>query len=276
MANHQSPSITDVSEPPAQDHILPDHEAGVQMESTVSDQEVQSGEPRAPEHLCPQSQGSQESSPATTVCLVAADDNDDRDDHDDGRRAVVSSPQVSSESRTEDVKAEESVSTLQSDGLGQDSREGTSTKVDATDDQQAQRPESSGLDVPELASPVPAMPDSQREQDNRPPTLSPAIPNSQREQDNRLPVKQQTRLPATPEFQPPTFFDPYGKRPVNDWTGILPHPNQTLRLEKNTKVHRRVSGRLRIVRGPTNPLGPPMKPFDAAMYEDEAQRMWMS
>ena len=215
------------------------------MKSTVSNQKIQKGELRAQEHLGPKSQGSQESTPAMAICIVAYDDHDD---HDDGQ-IVVSSAQVS-KSCTEDVIAKERISSLQSDGLGQGSR-GNSTKIDVTDDQHARRPESNGLHVSKFT------------------TLSPAMLKSRLKKEKRLPLP-----PATAEFQCPTFIDPYGSRPVNDWTGILPDPSQTFRLEENTEMDTKVSRQGFLVRGPTNPLGPPMKPFDGAIYEDEAQRMW--
>lgn len=95
------------------------------------------------------------------------------------------------------------------------------------------------------------------------------IPSPHDNQEQRLPPIENISLPPIPEVVNPSISR-WRLRPNYQWSGYLPDIYESRRFEVQT-----ASGQpRRLVRGPTQPLGPPMKPFDEQRSEERAREQW--
>ena len=293
------------SGPPKQNYSPADHEAGAQLESTVWSQEVLMSEPREPEHLFPRSQGGQVPSTAMPVHRVA--NNDERravlpppGDLDFRRINEITVESLltfrSSGRRQEPRRNPTRTGTTDS----RQAQHPESDRVLESSNEESSTAQALAIPPP----PGPWFPDGQRSPgaqegcfarsllDQTHPKDSPGTigdltsyegppsrhsdgstatligtPDSQETQDLRSPPSQQTDPLTVAQSHSPAQFDPWHSRPRNRWIGILPDPSYTWSADRYIEVGQK----RRRVTGPTQPLGPPMKPFDGKKFEDEAQ-----
>ena len=94
------------------------------------------------------------------------------------------------------------------------------------------------------------------------------IHSSHRNQE-RLPPIGNISLPPNAVYVNPraSRWESQRKQP---WVGYLPDINESRRFESQAPKGRP----RRLVQGPTQPLGPPLKPFDGPVYEEKAQERW--
>ena len=103
--------------------------------------------------------------------------------------------------------------------------------------------------------------------------LMPHVPDHPWNQHTRLaPIDNTTPagLPPIPELLGRPPGNPWQSRPRYAFNGYLPHPDQSERVELQIGDGRPA----RFVRGPTRPLGPPMKPFDGPDTEEKAREQY--
>lgn len=98
----------------------------------------------------------------------------------------------------------------------------------------------------------------------------PDVPGPHGNQKNRLAPIDNRKLPPIAELVGPPYAHPWRLRPNYPWVGYLPDPYESRRLKPQTLD----GGPARLVQGPVQPLGPPMKPFDGAQAEAIAREQW--
>ena len=98
--------------------------------------------------------------------------------------------------------------------------------------------------------------------------LSSEIPSSHRNQE-RLPVTDNISLPPNAVHVKPRVCRWNSQREYS-WVGFLPDINESRRFESQApKGQPR-----RLIQGPSQPLGPPLKPLDGPICEAKAQERW--
>lgn len=107
------------------------------------------------------------------------------------------------------------------------------------------------------------------------PPLNTTVPSSEKpgphqDQGGRSPSINNSKLPSIAEFDRPPQHNLWKSEPKYKWCGHLPDVNESRRLEEQT-----TDGRpSQLVRGPTQALGPPLKPLDGERAEAIAQEQW--
>lgn len=94
------------------------------------------------------------------------------------------------------------------------------------------------------------------------------IPSSHSNQE-RLPPIGNISLPPNAAYVNPRVSRWDSQREYS-WVGYLPDISESRRFESQAPKGRP----RRLVQGPTQPLGPPLKPFDGPIYEAKAQERW--
>lgn len=98
----------------------------------------------------------------------------------------------------------------------------------------------------------------------------PDMPGPHRNPETLLPPLANTSPPSTAELVEGPLVHRWRSRPNYPWSGFLPDVYESRRLELQTVD----GGPPRLVQGPTQHLGPPLKPFDGARAGEVAIEQW--
>ena len=297
-SNKESRSSETMTESPDRERVLPNHQDDLELKSNLSNQEVTGSEPTskspAQEHLFPRSPDGEESGVTSTIHLGL--------NGDDGR--AVPLPRTPA-LQPVNMVSEQSLDSLLGDGFGRSSREfdamsgfqlsdpDGSSQYSYLESSTAQASDASGRDSvsddsqtrvgtgmafpwnhSEAAQPIL----DQDSRDNAPRTtfravipeenvLPPLQIGSRENEEERRPPTENTSLPSIAEL---TDFDGWRPGPSKALTAVHTNVLESRRLEVQTLAYQAP----RLVQGPTQRLGPPMKPFDDAISEVVAQEQW--
>ena len=298
-----------MTESPTQEYALPNHQDGIKPEPNVSNQRVLGSElsskSPAQEHIYPRSQEGQESSVTMGIHQLLNHDHE---------QTVVSVPRsptfhpinMASEEYSCSPQSDGSgrESREQSPTAERQDREQPQLRTLNGSSEYSRREsdmiqtwdsagESSSVDDPKRAGAEVIYPRGQfgagqpifdqgscnkapgLTSDTLPPLqmttiLLPETSGPYRDQETRLPPTENISLPSMAELGYPPQHNRWGLRPKYQWSGFLPDIYETRRLESPT-AHGQAP---RLIQGPTQPLGPPLKPFDGARSEEVAREQW--